>query len=257
MPNAVVLEAQTVSFAYGARQVLSGVSLALSTGELVGIIGANGAGKTTLLNVLNGVLLSSEGYVLLGGKPLHRLSRLEVARRIAVVPQHTRSAFRHTVLEVVLMGRHPFAGLTALDTAEDLDICEAALIEVGLGGFQDRLYEELSGGEQRLVLVARALAQQPQILILDEPLAELDLRHQLHLMQLLRARVTAGALVLATFHDLNAAAKWCDRIALLSGGTIQSFGAPADVLEPTALQSAYQVPLTWSTTPHLDFQVSA
>lgn len=247
------MRADAVSFRYGNRSTLQQVSVELGAGELLGIVGPNGAGKTTLLNVLSGYLHAQSGSVELGGRPLHGYSRRQIARQIAVVPQRAEVAFSYSVREVVLMGRHPYAGFAALDTSDDLHVAADSMLQVGLGGFEERGYDQLSGGEQRLVLVARALAQQTPILMLDEPLAELDLRHQFQMLTLLKTLAADGKAILATFHDLNAAARWCDRVILLADGTIRASGIPGEVLRPELLHEVYGVALHQSTTTHLDF----
>jgi iron complex transport system ATP-binding protein len=149
------------------------------------------------------------------------------------------------------MGRHPYAGFSTLDSAADYAICMDALAHAGLSGYENRSYNELSGGEQKLALIARALAQQTDIILLDEPLAELDLRHQADVLQLMRSLTTGGKAVVASFHDLNAAARCCDRLVLLSAGELAATGAPKDVLTQERLSKVYSTPVTWSTDQHL------
>lgn len=249
-----MIRAENVSFGYDpARPVLHSISLEVRAGELLALVGPNGAGKTTLLNVLSGYLAPASGGVYLRQQPLGGLSRREVAQQIAVVPQRSHAAFAYSVLHVVLMGRHPYKGFAALDTPEDLQIAAEALALVGLTGFSDRSYDELSGGEQRLVLLARALAQQTPVLLLDEPMAELDLRHQLQILNRMKSLATSGSAVLATFHDLNTAARWSDRIAILDRGNLQACGKPGDTLQLELLQKIYGVPLSLTGLPHIDF----
>jgi iron complex transport system ATP-binding protein len=247
------LSAERLSFSYGTRRVVAEVDLAIQPGELLGLLGPNGAGKTTLLHLLTGYLQPASGQVTLAGNPLRDFSRREIAQQLAIVPQHSESAFSFSVLQVVLMGRHPFAGLASFDSESDIQIAREALDQVGLSDFGDRMFDQLSGGEQRLVLIARALAQQTPILLLDEPLAALDLRHQYSVLMLLQQLRSSGKAVLATFHDLNAAAEWCDRIALMHQSQLRASGVPADVLKPELLQQVYDVPLQHSTHTHIAF----
>lgn len=246
------INAKGIRFSYPARPVLKEVELQLEVGELLGLVGPNGAGKTTLLNVLTGYLPAEGGTIVLNGKPLSGFSRREIGRQIALVPQQVQVVFEQTVLQVVLLGRHPYSGFASLDTGSDVEIANDAMRRVGLPGFQSRLFDQLSGGEQRLVLIARALAQQSPILFLDEPLAGLDLAHQRTILELMKELIQEGTSLLATFHDLNAAARWCDRVALLDDGKISAVGRPDEVLTEERVATTYGTPVCWSTSPHLD-----
>ena len=239
-----VLRADQVAFSYGRRQVLRDVSLDVFPGEFLALAGCNGAGKTTLLHLLTGYLTPDAGTVTLEGEPVADLPRQEVARRIAYVPQRSATVFPFRVEEMVLMGRQPYAGLAAFDTEEDCQTAAQALDEVGLGREAGRrLFEELSGGERQLVLIARALAQQASILILDEPATYLDLRRQWEVMQLLERRRAGGATIIATFHDLNLAARWATRIALLHEGRMAAVGTAREVLRTEILEPVYGITL--------------
>jgi iron complex transport system ATP-binding protein len=246
-----VLSASSLCFSYGEREVLHNVTITVEGGELLGLIGPNGAGKTTLLHLLSGYLEPSKGTVTLAGNPMPRLTRREIAQTIAVVPQSTETVFSQSVLQVVLMGRHPYAGFTSLDSRQDLTIADEQLSRLGLSDFAQRNYNQLSGGEQRLVLIARALAQQTPIILLDEPLAELDLKHQATILRLLKELTAEGKAILASFHDLNAALHWCDTAILLANGHVAAAGRPDAVLLDTRLSEVYNTQITWSTAPHL------
>lgn len=248
-PTAPLLEAQDVTFSYGRAQVLHGVSLALSAGELVGIAGPNGAGKSTLLHTMTGYLRPSSGRVLLEGRAVDKLSRRDVAARVAFVGQKSAVTFSFSVLEIVLMGRQPYAGLASFDSEQDVQIAMRSLEQVGIPQLASKYYDQLSGGEQQLVLLARALAQQAAIIILDEPVTFLDLKHQYEIMNLLRALTGRGTAVLATLHDLNVAARWCSRLALMKTGRIVACDSPDRLLEPSLLQEIYSVPLTVTSGP--------
>ena len=235
-----LLEARGVAFAYGRRRVLDGVTVGIAPGELVGVIGPNGGGKTTLVRLLSGVLTPSAGEVLLGGAPLARLVRRDVARRLAVVPQDPVLELPFTALEVVLMGRAPH--LPALGFAGDRDVAIARTAMAGLdvGDVEDRSLDRLSGGERQRVLLARALAQEPEVLLLDEPTTHLDLRHQAGIYDVVEAlRRERGTGVLCVLHDLNLAAAYCDRLVLLAGGRVVREGRPHDVLTVEVLRAAY------------------
>jgi iron complex transport system ATP-binding protein len=235
-----LLAAEGVRFEYGARRVLDGVDLGIAAGEIVGLIGPNGAGKSTLVRLLAGTIRPASGVVRLDGRPLRDWSGTERARRLALVPQDPRIEFPYTVLEVVLMGRSPHLPTLALPGRHDLDIARGALARLEVADLEARRMDELSGGERQRVFLARALAQEPTVLLLDEPTTHLDLRHQTQVHDVARARCRqAGIGVLSVLHDLNLAAAYCDRLALLAGGRIVREGRPADVLDAHILERAF------------------
>ncbi len=235
-----VLAADTVGFGYGASPVLADVSLALSPGELVGLIGPNGAGKTTLVRCLAGVVAPHAGRVLLDGTPLTARTRHERARAIAFVAQDPRVEFPFTALEVVLMGRAPYLRGLGFAAPHDVALARGALAQLELGGLEDRVLDALSGGERQRVFLARALVQEPRVLLLDEPTTHLDLRHQASILEVVRARVRGqGVAALAVLHDLNLAAVACDRLVLLAGGRIVAAGPAGDVLRRETLERAF------------------
>jgi iron complex transport system ATP-binding protein len=230
-----------VGLRFGARSVLEGVTLHVAPNEVLGLVGRNGAGKTTLLRVATRVLEPERGSVELGGRPLGTWSRRELARAVAVVPQHTLVPFPFTVAEVVLMGRAPHQPFLGFDSPEDVAIAKGALERLGIAQLAGRSLLELSGGERQLVLFARALAQQADLLLLDEPTAFLDLEHRLAVLELVRERSRGGRNALVVSHDLALVARFCDRIAILSGGRVLAAGAPRDVLDPAHLREAFGI----------------
>ena len=224
-----------------ARPVLRGVSLGLRPGEVVGLVGPNGAGKTTLLRALCGLLPPRRGEVRLEGVPLGRLPGRSRARRLALMPQAAALGLDFTCLDVVLMGRYPHLRPLAPERPGDLAVARAALAEVEMGGCADRRTAGLSAGERQRVLFARARSQEAAVLLCDEPTANLDLRHRAQLFEVLRAHARGGGAVLAAVHDLDLAARHCDRLVLLHEGTVLADGPPDRVLTPAHLEAAYGV----------------
>lgn len=237
-----MLQAVDVRFAYGVRPILDGVSLQIAPGTIVGILGPNGSGKTTLLRLLSGTRRPTSGSVRLDGASLSELSRRAVARRIAVVPQETQLAFEYTVLEMVLMGRHPHLGLFALEGPGDFAVARDALRATGTAHLGDRPFSTLSGGEKQRVVIAAALAQASDILLLDEPTASLDLGYQLEVASLVeRLNQERGVTIAISTHDLNLAASVCRQIVLLRDGRVIADGPTAEVLTPENVRRLYDV----------------
>ncbi|BDG59106.1 heme ABC transporter ATP-binding protein [Caldinitratiruptor microaerophilus] len=229
-----------VSCAYGAHPVLAGVTLQVRRGEFAGIVGPNGSGKTTLLRAIARVLAPTAGSVLVDGRDVARLGARALAREIGAVAQDTAVPFDFTVEEIVQMGRLPHLGPLQAEGPRDRQAVERALALTRTDALRDRPVTGLSGGERQRVLLARALAQEPRILLLDEPTAHLDVGHQVEVMDLIwRLNRTAGVTVLAVLHDLNLAAQYCDRLFLLSGGRLLAAGTPAEVLTETWIRTAY------------------
>ena len=236
------IAAEGLGHDYGRGAVLADVGLAVAAGEIVGVIGPNGSGKTTLVRLLAGVLRPRTGHVSLGGTRLDALGRRDVARHLAVVPQDSALEFPFTALEVVLMGRAPHLPPLAFPRARDLEIARAAMARLEVGALEDRPLLQLSGGERQRVLLARALAQEPRVLLLDEPTTHLDLRHQTGIYDTVRELTRAhGVAVLSVLHDLNLAALYCDRLILLAAGRVVADGTPAEVLVGPLLARAYGV----------------
>ena len=239
-----MLETQSLCVSYGKRLALEGVSLCVQRGEILGVIGPNGAGKSTLIRALSGVLPIAGGKVYLGGEDIACLSPSQRARRLAVVPQARNLPPAFTVYESVLIGRTPHLGWLGQAGAADHARVRSALEAVQLVDLSDRRVGELSGGEQQRVLLARALAQDTPVLLLDEPTTHLDLQHQSGLLNLVRSLATERRLaVLMALHDLNLAALYADRVALLVGGKIEAIGSPQEVLTAAGLTEAFGVPV--------------
>ena len=244
-----VLDATDLRVQLGGESVLGGVSLSVGRGEFVGLVGPNGAGKTTLLHTLNGTRSPDAGTVRVDGEPVGTQSSREVARQIATVPQETTLSFSFSVADVVEMGRTPYVSRFGTTTPADHEAVERAMAAAEVAEFADRSVQSLSGGERQRVLLARALAQETETLLLDEPTASLDINHQVRTLELVADAVADGRAVVAAIHDLDLAARYCDRLLLLADGGIRAAGEPASVLASDALQTAFGVPTELSEDP--------
>ena len=239
-----MLEAHNLTVSYDRRVAVADLTLSLNAGEVTAIIGPNGAGKSTLLRALNGQIPKSSGAITLDGQPLERLNRRNISRRIAVVAQEAELRFPVTVLEFVLGGRFAWATHSGWgwETERDLQVANAVINETELNELSARLMNELSGGERQRALMARALATEAPILLLDEPTANLDLSHQATLLTLVRRRCDqqrSAALVVT--HDINLAAQFANNITLMKHGRAVHSGTPRDVLKPEILREVFEV----------------
>ena len=237
-----MLEAQNITVNYRAREAVADVSLRAELGEMITIIGPNGAGKSTLLRALNGSVAPIRGEVLLEGKPLDSYARRAVARRVAVVAQEADLRFPVSVMEFVLGGRYAWSNAWGWETEHDVEIARGILSETELEGFELRLMNELSGGERQRAVLARALATEAKVLLLDEPTANLDLAHQAAMLGLVRTRCDgrATAAVVVT-HDVNLAAEFADRVLLLKDGRPMAVGPPRSVLTSELLRKVFDL----------------
>jgi iron complex transport system ATP-binding protein len=240
LPRPGTLEFSAVSFSYSQRLLLQDVSLRISAGEMVALLGPNGAGKSTLLKLGSGLLKPSRGHILLEGQEVSSLGRVALARRVAVVPQDFSVQFAYTVRQIVELGRLPYLGLWGSAGEGDRGAVAAALEATGMSTLADRVYNELSGGERQRALISLALAQSTPVLLLDEPTAHLDIRHQIQTLELLRRlNQEQGVTVLAALHDLNLAARYFPRLVLFSSGVVAD-GTPAQVLDEGILSRMYE-----------------
>jgi iron complex transport system ATP-binding protein len=242
-----MLKATDLSFSFAHRhapapRVIDAVSLEVERGTVVGLLGPNGSGKTTLLRILAGVLPPQSGRVLIDGHPIEQLTRRDLARRIAVVPQETHSTFDFSVMDMVLMGRYPHLRPFELEGAADQDIARDALAATGTSALETRRFGTLSGGEKQRVVIAGALAQASEMLLLDEPTAALDLGYQFEITTLLR-RLNAkrGTTMIVSTHDLNLVAALCERIVLLRQGRVIAQGTTEETLTAENIRVLYDV----------------
>ena len=247
------ISAQDLTYEVEGMTLLDGVDIQADRGQLVGLIGPNGAGKTTLLRTLSGILRYRQGSIHLEGSDLMSMSPKDAAATLALVPQIAPYTYGFTSMELVLMGRYPHLGRFQIEGREDDRIAREAMRLTEIEQFADRTLDTLSGGERQRVFVARALAQQPRILLMDEPTANLDILHQLKVLDLVRQLVDDGLTAVAAIHDLNMAARYCDKLVLLSDGRVLAEGSPNEVLTPETIESAfgvksavYQDPITGS-----------
>jgi iron complex transport system ATP-binding protein len=237
-----ILGIEHVSFQYGEEWVLRDVNLTVQKGEFWGILGPNGSGKTTLMNLIDGIMPPREGVIKIGEKAVGKMKRRELARLMAVVPQDASLVFPLTVLEVVLMGRTPHLGKFEFESGNDLDVARFAMEATDVLSLAARMMRSLSGGERQRVLIARALAQQPEVLLLDEPTSSLDIAHQMSVFDMIRSFSGNGGLtVLAATHDMNLASLYCDRIALLHNGNFYAQGTPEEALTAESIKKVYGV----------------
>ena len=235
------IEAENAQVELGGRDALKGVSADFRPGALTGVIGANGAGKTTLLRALAGLAPLKGGRIMLDGEPIDAFDRREIARRVGYLAQKQEPAFPFRADETVMMGRYPHQGRLAPETEADREAVAAALRDVDAEDLAGRAINELSGGELQRVLIARTLAAQTPVLLLDEPFANLDVRHCLDILAILRAQASGGRTVVVSAHDLNLAHRFCDELLLLHEGEVLVSGNPRSVLRPEFIEQAFGV----------------
>ncbi len=233
---------------YGAISALDGVTCTVEPGACVGIVGPNGSGKTTLLQTINGLLQPAGGTVYLDGRDVTSLNSRSIAREVAAVPQEGRAGVGFTVYEMVLMGRIPHLGRWERERDEDYRIVKASMEQTRTWVLGSRPFDALSGGERQRVIIARALAQQPRLLLLDEPTLHLDLSSQIETMDLLQELNAGGLTIIAVLHDLNLAALYCPRMIMLNEGRIVATGTPEDVLTEATIRAVYGLEV--SIQPH-------
>lgn len=234
------LQLNSISFKYDSTAVLSDISFDLNPGQFLGIIGPNGAGKSTLLRICGGILKTIEGSIKLNNVDLHRIDSKKRARTIAFVPQETFFALDFTVEEIVLMGRYPYTRPFQVETRNDLEVMERALELADLMELRQRPIKSLSSGEKQRAVIARALCQEPNILLLDEPTSHLDLQHTRAIMDLLTRLNHEGISIIAVNHDLNLASLYCRELILLYKGKMHAAGTPRELMNEKIIKQVYQ-----------------
>jgi iron complex transport system ATP-binding protein len=235
-----MIEVQSISFRYHKEWVLRDISFQVGKGEFIGVIGPNGSGKTTLLKILYRLLSPQKGEVLFDRVPLKRMGRTDIAKRIAVVAQEAYPLFPFRVMEIVLMGRSPYLGHLMFESERDLEIAKKVMEWTEILPIFERPIDELSGGERKRVFIARALAQEPEVILLDEPTANLDIHHQIEFLDLILAlNREKGLTIIMASHDLNIASEFCDRLILLHEGRIYKTGTPQEVITKENIGTVY------------------
>ena len=235
-----LIATRSVSFSVAETRIIDAVSISVKRSEFVGLIGPNGAGKTTLLRLLIGVLAATEGEIFLEGRPRKDIRLRERARKVSYLSQEASTVFPYPVLDILLMGRYPFLGRFRRESESDLEKARRALSYVGLSGFEDRYFNELSGGERQLVLFAKVLVQETDLLLLDEPTSNLDIKHQNQFFSMACELTREKKAVVAAVHNLNIASQYCTRLILLHQGRVAADGKPQDVLRCDLLDPVYE-----------------
>ena len=237
-----IIEGENIRFSYDGTEVLKGIDISIARGKMIGLLGANGAGKSTLLKILSGILSLKSGRLFYKGKELKDLDRREIAKKIAYVPQSSAFGFPFSVAEIVLMGRSPYVGRFEFERESDWEIALDAMETVGIAHLKERLVTEISGGERQLASLARALAQEPEIMILDEPATFLDLKHRTEAMKLLKKlKQEKNISVIAATHDIFSGLFYFDQILMLKDGKIFAAGESEEILKEEVLAAVYGI----------------
>jgi iron complex transport system ATP-binding protein len=234
-----ILSAEGIAFSYGKTPVLDALNLDIAKGEFLGLIGPNGSGKTTFLKLLMHILSPSRGKVLFEGMALEEMKRREIAQKIAFVPQEENTNFVFSAMEMVLMGRSPYLKGFQTEGEYDLEVTKKAMSLTDCWQFKERDILTLSGGEKKRVFIARALAQEPEIILMDEPTTHLDLNHQVEIMEKMLELNKAGLTIIMVSHDINLASSFCTRLAVLKNGMITTSGTPGEIVNSQLLESVY------------------
>ncbi|MCI0602208.1 ABC transporter ATP-binding protein [bacterium] len=237
-----MISAQDVGFGYDGSFHLQNISFEMSKGAFWGVIGPNGSGKSTLLKILSKVIQAQQGTIKIDGQPLKTFALTELARRMAVVGSEAQFSYPYHVQDVVLMGRIPFVGRLGIHSQRDHQIVDSVLRKTETWAYRNRYIHELSSGERQRVLLARALAQEPRVLLLDEPTAHLDLHYEIEIFQILKALNAEESLTILTVsHNLNLMAEFCEKLILMQGGLCHQIGTPAEILTASLLRDVFRI----------------
>ena len=235
-----VLQLSRLSFKRGDRFIINEMTVSLEAGQFIGLIGPNGTGKSTLLRLMANLLKPHAGEIRFAGRHLAEMTDLEVARAITYMPQSTVFDYQFTVEQAVRMGRHPHRKRWQLSRQHDLEIAGEAMNQTGIGHLKERFIPTLSGGERQLVFLAKAIAQQSDVILLDEPTSDLDIYHQVQIGEIIQELVRQGKTVIAAIHDINLAARCCDQLLLMRKGRVAAFAAPEEAISAGNLQEVFQ-----------------
>ena len=240
--TAALIETQNLTFAYAEEPVLRDISINFQAGEFIGVIGPNGSGKSTLLKLIGGILPAPAGSVFLKDRELSRYKKKELAVAIAWIPQDKQMAFPFKVIDIVLMGRHPYLSPLSFEGEDDYRIAQEAMNQTQVLEFAERSFNEISGGEKQRVMIASAITQKPEVMLLDEPTSALDIKYQMEILNILkRLNEEENKSLMLAMHDLHLASKFCKRLVLLKQGRVFCEGSPAEVLKKEILEEVYEV----------------
>ena len=243
-----LMAAENISFSYETSRVLKDLSVSIQKQDFIGMIGPNGSGKSTLIKILGGILKADSGLIQFKGTPLSKINKKLFAQSVSWIPQDHPMVFPFKVSEIVMMGRHPYLSALAFESEEDFDITRRAMETTMTSQFANRYFNEISGGEKQRVMIASALAQNPEIMLLDEPTSALDLKYQIQILNILKnLNVNHDMTLFIAMHDLNLASQFCNRLVLLSEGEIVRDGTPEQVLEKDILEQVYGIDIELST----------
>ena len=240
--TSAIMQLENISFAYETSPVVRDLSLSIQQQDFIGLIGPNGSGKSTLLKLMGAILKQDSGSILFNESPLSQINKKQFAQSVSWIPQDHPMVFPFKVSEIVLMGRHPYLSPLSFESEEDFEIAQRAMESTMTSQFADRYFNEISGGEKQRVMIASALAQNPEVMLLDEPTAALDLKYQVEILSILKRLNTDRKMTLVmAMHDLNLASKFCNRLILLNEGKIESDGTPEQVLNKEILERVYDI----------------